>query len=146
MHQKQTHFIIHKAAFIQKYIDAELFKTFRYATYRFFRLKIKLLLVKKRGWDKWLNPQKLLGDFNGIWIHGPCVSAALGAGQFVEFILTRQRSKTQNENVNCGNTIFFRANLQLLKLQLQLRQSYLHLNLYFQNSNFSHGSFCLRIF
>ena len=93
-----------------------------------------------------VKPPKTFGGLQRDLNPWPLCSAALGAGQFVEFILTRQRSKTQNENVNCGNTIFFRANLQLLKLQLQLRQSYLHLNLYFQNSNFSHGSFCLRIF
>ena len=28
----------------------------------------------------------------------------LRAGQFVEFILTRERNETQNDDVNCGNT------------------------------------------
>ena len=28
----------------------------------------------------------------------------LGAGQFVEFILTRERIKTKNDDVNCGST------------------------------------------
>ena len=28
----------------------------------------------------------------------------LGAGQFVEFILTRERNETRNDDVNCGNT------------------------------------------
>ena len=30
----------------------------------------------------------------------------LGAGQFVEFILTRERNETQNDDVNSGNTNF----------------------------------------
>ena len=28
----------------------------------------------------------------------------LGAGQFVDFILTHERSETQNDDVNCGKT------------------------------------------
>ena len=28
----------------------------------------------------------------------------IGAGQCVEFILTRDRSETENDDVNCGNT------------------------------------------
>ena len=29
----------------------------------------------------------------------------LAAGQFVEFFLTRERSETQNDNMNCGNNL-----------------------------------------
>ena len=29
----------------------------------------------------------------------------LAAGQFVEFFLTRERSETQNDDVNCGNNL-----------------------------------------
>ena len=29
----------------------------------------------------------------------------LAAGQFVEFFLTRARSETQNDDVNCGNNL-----------------------------------------
>ena len=40
-------------------------------------------------------------------ICGAVQTRTLGAGQFTEFILTRERKEKWNENdVNCGNTIF----------------------------------------
>ena len=44
----------------------------------------------------------------------------LGAGQFIEFILTRERNaETQNEDdVNCGNT---KSNISLESLNLHRR-------------------------
>ena len=60
-------------------------------------------------------------------------TSTMGAGQFVEFILTRERKKHQDD-VNCGNRIFFKVPkiffefifYSLLKLHFPLRRSYLH--------------------
>ena len=39
---------------------------------------------------------------------------------------------------------FFRVNLQLLKLQLPLRRSYLHLSLYFRSSHYLHSTYVMK--
>ena len=60
--------------------------------------------------------QKRFRVFNGIRTHGLCVRAALlyqlscedpyiGSRQFVEFFLISERSETQSDDVNYGNTI-----------------------------------------
>ena len=51
----------------------------------------------------------------------------LEAGQFVEFILTRERNETYNDDVNCGNTNSNKA--MIVAVVIALRQSYLHLNI-----------------
>ena len=48
----------------------------------------------------------------------------LGADQFVEFILTRERVKIQNDDVNCGNNLKYEDRISSFKLFPQFTSSF----------------------
>jgi len=48
----------------------------------------------------------------------------LGAAQFVEFILNRERIKIQNDDVNCGNNVKYEDMISSFKLFPQFTSSF----------------------
>ena len=71
-------------------------------------------------------PPSIFQDFNRIWTHGLCISTIF----WVNLQLQRPWVWIPLKSWN-----FFQVNLQLLKLQLPLQWSYLHLNLYHCRQN-----------